>query len=161
MHKGQKNYFSKHYPSIRKHFWSMISWTWSSFSTLGDPRFSPTKDEHSKLSDKYASLQLHADIDSVAVFSLFRFSSVACYWAPTRPTLFVFAFVWLVDSNLYLNQNYWRTGLLTRTFEHVHKSTTDFLVASTDSQKSHQGVFFLVEIRSCCANRIRMYCYKL
>ena len=87
--KDRKNYLMKHYPSLRKHFWSMKSWTWPSFSTFADPRFSSTKDKHSKPSDKYASLQLHSDIDSVAAF-LIHFSSVACYWPPTWPTLFVF-----------------------------------------------------------------------
>ena len=28
--KGQENYLTKHYPLLRRHFWSMKSWTWPS-----------------------------------------------------------------------------------------------------------------------------------
>ena len=50
--KDRQNYLTKHYASIRKHFWSMKSWKWPSFSTFADPRFFWTKYKHSKPWDK-------------------------------------------------------------------------------------------------------------
>ena len=78
-----------------------------------------------------------------------------------------FSFDWRsveVDSpDLCLEQNYRIVYVCTCAFEHVHKINDRFLstLNSVIARKVTKVFFFLVEIRSCCANKILMCYYKL